>query len=398
MMKRESSDRRSTRIYNTTAITHKPNNPSTVSKNRWYSKRSRKRLVYKNGDCNISHVNCKRRLQRYHADILTTLIDIRWRWNLLIFVLTFTLSWLIFALIWWLICFTHGDFQNRNDPDWKPCVVGVYDFTTALLFSIETQHTIGYGSKQTSDNCPTAIMPSLSSLFGVILQVLMTRIVFAKLSRPKMRAETLMFTKNAVICKRDNVYCLLFRVGDMQKSHLVEAHVRVILIRKRQTMEGEDMPLHQQEMKMSDIENEYKLFLVWPVILEHKIDKESPLWNVSAENLQRQQFEIIVIIEGVVESTGMTVQARTSYLSRQILWGNRFEHLVTFQLEDGRYQIDYSRFNSTIPTDTPQCSAHEYDLLVNSSSSSINTRFNMDVDENRSYDDDDDMSLITSSM
>ena len=54
----------------------------------------------------------------------------------------------------------------------------------------------------------------VQSCFGVIIQALMTGLVFAKLSRPKKRAETLMFTKNAVVCKRDNIICLLFRVGE----------------------------------------------------------------------------------------------------------------------------------------------------------------------------------------
>lgn len=71
------------------------------------------------------------------------------------------------------------------------------------------------------------------------LQALMTGLVFAKLSRPKKRAETLMFSKNAVICKRDGVMTLLFRVGDMRKSHIIEAHIRGILIKKRITREGE---------------------------------------------------------------------------------------------------------------------------------------------------------------
>jgi len=53
----------------------------------------------------------------------------------------------------------------------------------------------------------------------------MTGLVFAKLSRPKKRAETLLFSKNAVVCKRDDELCLLFRVGDMRKSHIVEVHL-----------------------------------------------------------------------------------------------------------------------------------------------------------------------------
>jgi potassium inwardly-rectifying channel subfamily J len=55
----------------------------------------------------------------------------------------------------------------------------------------------------------------------------------------------------------------------------------------------------------------------------------------------------------------MTTQARSSYLVNEILWGHRFEKLITFQKEDGTYKIDYSRFDMTVPIDTPTCSAKE---------------------------------------
>ncbi|KAK2145982.1 hypothetical protein LSH36_642g03013 [Paralvinella palmiformis] len=335
----------------------------------WYSKRIRRRLVYKNGECNISHVNIKKRRQRYLADIFTTLVDIKWRWNLLIFILAFTLSWLLFALCWWLICFANGDFENYGRADHQPCVAEVHDFTTALLFSIETQHTIGYGFRHTTPKCPEAILVMMfQSCFGVIIQALMTGLVFAKLSRPKKRAETLMFSKNAVVCRRDGRLCLLFRVGDMRKSHIVEAHVRAIMIKKRVTSEGEVMPLYQYEVSVGDEEGESRLFLVWPVILEHPIDESSPFWDVSPDDLQREQFELIIILEGIVESTGMTTQARTSYLPGEILWGHRFERLVTYQKDNGEYEIDYSRFHSTIPVDIPQCSAKDLAELSQSGS------------------------------
>jgi len=92
-------------------------------------RRPHERLVFKNGECNVTRENIKKRRQRYMADIFTTLVDIKWRWNLLNFVLAFMLSWLIFALAWWLICFSHGDFEHYVPPDavgashdWKPCV------------------------------------------------------------------------------------------------------------------------------------------------------------------------------------------------------------------------------------------------------------------------------------
>ena len=132
---------------------------------------NQERLVFKNGECNVNRANIKKRRQRYMADIFTTLVDIKWRWNLLNFVLAFMLSWLIFALLWWLIAFSHGDFGDKV-PKQKPCVEEVQDFSTALLFSIETQQTIGYGSRHTNPHCAEAILVMMfQSCFGVIIQV-----------------------------------------------------------------------------------------------------------------------------------------------------------------------------------------------------------------------------------
>lgn len=73
----------------------------------------------------------------------------------------------------------------------------------------------------------------LQSIAGVMIQAFMVGIVFAKLSRPKKRTQTLLFSRNAVICQRNGQLCLMFRVGDMRKSHIIEAHVRAQLIKKK---------------------------------------------------------------------------------------------------------------------------------------------------------------------
>jgi hypothetical protein len=104
------------------------------------------------------------------------------------------------------------------------------------------------------------------------------------------------------------------------------------------------------------------LFLVWPMILEHRIDEQSPFWGLAADDLLKQDFELIVMLEGIVESTGMTTQARTSYVPSEILWGHRFRRLVAFQKDDGAYTVDFSLFNVTYPVPTPTCSARELSL------------------------------------
>ncbi len=70
------------------------------------------------------------------------------------------------------------------------------------------------------------------------------------------------------------------------------------------------------------------------------------------------------VISGVIESTGMTTQARSSYLPHEILWGHRFATLVSFKKETGEHEVDYSQFNSTYEVDTPLCSAQSLDQLL----------------------------------
>ena len=108
----------------------------------------------------------------------------------------------------------------------------------------------------------------------------------------------------------------------------------------------------------SDVKSNF-FCLLWPEIVVHKINKKSPFYEMSADDLPRSSFEIVVIMEGTIESTDQRVQARTSYMPNEILWGHRFEPVVAYNKESGRYDVDYSRFHSTRPVDTPRTSARE---------------------------------------
>ncbi|XP_073974304.1 G protein-activated inward rectifier potassium channel 3-like isoform X2 [Rhodnius prolixus] len=340
---------------------------SRYRQTRFSSRRIRRRVVFKHGDCNVVQGNVAKRRRKYLQDIFTTLVDAQWRWTLLVFALNFLLSWLGFAALWWIVLYTHGDLDPNlsNNETWTPCVRDVKTFSSCFLFSVETQHTIGYGAKHTTDECPEAIfVMCLQSLVGVMIQAFMVGIVFAKLSRPKKRTQTLLFSRNAVICQRDGQLCLMFRVGDMRKSHIIEAHVRAQLISKRVTKEGEVLPFYQHELKVGGDGEEDKIFFIWPTTIVHKINPESPLYTLSAADMLRHRFEIVVILEGVIESTGMTTQARSSYLPNEILWGHRFEPLVSFKKETGEHEVDYGLFNNTYEVDTPICSAQSLDQLM----------------------------------
>lgn len=63
-----------------------------------------------------------------------------------------------------------------------------------------------------------------------------------------------------------------------------------------------------------------RILLFWPTIIVHKVTPESPLYNLTPADLHpnNNSFEIIVVLEGIVESTGLTTQARSSYLPSEV--------------------------------------------------------------------------------
>ena len=333
-------------------------------------KQKLKRLVDKDGFCNVLHTHVGTTVIDYMNDMLTTVIDLRWRWVLAFFALSYVLGWLLFSVFWYGLAWWHDDldYQSKNitDPNWEPCVYNVDNWIGSFLFSIETQTTIGYGFRSVTEKCWFGtFLVIVQSVFSCLVDAILIGCVFAKIARPKKRAATLKFSKNAVIAERDGKMCLMFRIGDIRQSHLFAAQIRAQIIQAKVTKEGECIPLYAHPIDLGTEMNDDKLLLIWPIIIVHVIDEKSPLYDMSSYELSNSLFELIVILEGVVEQTGLLCQARTSYIPSEILWGHRFSsHLISPHEDNEHLKIDYREFNTTYAVlDTPTCSARELDQL-----------------------------------
>ncbi|KAM8788561.1 G protein-activated inward rectifier potassium channel 1 isoform 1-T1 [Rhynchonycteris naso] len=340
-----------------------PQGPGQGPQQQLVPKKKRQRFVDKNGRCNVQHGNLGSETSRYLSDLFTTLVDLKWRWNLFIFILTYTVAWLFMASMWWVIAYTRGDLNKAHVGNYTPCVANVYNFPSAFLFFIETEATIGYGYRYITDKCPEGIILFLfQSILGSIVDAFLIGCMFIKMSQPKKRAETLMFSEHAVISMRDGKLTLMFRVGNLRNSHMVSAQIRCKLLKSRQTPEGEFLPLDQLELDVGFSTGADQLFLVSPLTICHVIDAKSPFYDLSQRSMQSEQFEIVVILEGIVETTGMTCQARTSYTEDEVLWGHRFFPVIS--LEEGFFKVDYSQFHATFEVPTPPYSVKEQEEML----------------------------------
>lgn len=101
-------------------------------------------------------------------------------------------------------------------------------FTSAFLFSIEVQVTIGFGGRMITEQCPAAItVLILQNIVGLIINAVMLGCIFMKTAQSHRRAETLIFSRHAVIAVRNNRLCFMIRVGDLRKSMIIGAVVRL---------------------------------------------------------------------------------------------------------------------------------------------------------------------------
>ena len=54
--------------------------------------------------------------------------------------------------------------------------------------------------------------------------------------------------------------------------------------------------------------------------------------------MKREAFELHVSLEGTIETTSMNFQARSSFLPDEIIWGHRFEPIISFDMDKNKYQ------------------------------------------------------------
>ncbi|RZC33394.1 ATP-sensitive inward rectifier potassium channel 11, partial [Asbolus verrucosus] len=349
-------------------------------------RKPRRRIILKNGNCNIHRPESKR--QRFAFLQFAKLVNSSWIFTIFVFLATLLLSWFLFAVIWWLICYSHGDFEPEHLPpfqkenNYTPCVYYIHGFASCFLFSIETQHTVGYGIKATTDECPEAIfVNAVQCIIGFIMQGIMAVIIFSKMTLPRLRSQTLLFSKNAVICPRNNQLCFMFRMGDMRKNHIIDANVRAYYVRSERTIEGEILDHHQIELPLMVDGCKTGLFFNWPLVVFHRIDKNSPLYYLVPSDLNQDRFEIVVLLEGTTQSTGQMTQARTSYVPSEIKWGKKFEVLLNFNYDRREYEADFSKFDELLPISTPLCCAayiEEYNQMQVKSSSSSRSSIQVD--------------------
>ncbi|XP_031716369.1 ATP-sensitive inward rectifier potassium channel 1 [Anarrhichthys ocellatus] len=320
-------------------------------------KRCRARLVTKDGRCNIEYGNVKYSNQLYFlADFWTTFVEIRWRFVLFLFSASFTLSWFFFGLLWYWIARSNGDLTWQNPTsDHIPCVDNVGGLTTAFLYSLETQTTIGYGGRALTPHCPGAVaLIIIQSLLGAIINCFMCGVILSKISLPKKRAKTISFSNMAVISSKNGTLSLSIRVANLRKTLMIGSQIYGKLLRTTHRPDGETIIMDQVNIDFIVDAGKDNLFFVCPLTLYHTIDKRSPFFEMAVDTLHKQEFELVVFLDCTAESTSSACQVRTSFIPQEIMWGYNFLPIIS-RSKEGKYRVDFSNFSKVMPVATAHC-------------------------------------------
>lgn len=214
------------------------------------------------------------------------------------------------------------------------------DFGDAFFFSVETLATIGYGQMVPATRYANLLMTAEVVLGGLML-ALMTGLAFARFSRPSARV---LFSRVAVVGPINGQPTLSLRIANERRNLVLQAEVRLSLVRDEQTAEGQFLRRFY-DLKLART-NTPVFSMTFLVI--HPLDQDSPLRDATPETLAAQKAEIVLIMTGLDGTLSQTIHARASYMAEQILFGRRFADVIG-ALPDGRRAVDYARFHDTVP-------------------------------------------------
>jgi inward rectifier potassium channel len=218
-------------------------------------------------------------------------------------------------------------------------------FLKAFFFSIHTSATIGYGTI-VPVGVPTNILVAFESVVSLLGLAVVTGLVFARFSRP---IADILFSQNAVMSWIGNLRAFEFRIINSRNNQIIDLHCRLLVSRFETNASGAAVRRYYP----LNLERESVVFfpLSWTIV--HIIDKESPLYGVTRDELCASGAEFLIMLTGMDETFSQVVNARSSYRAEEIIWDAKFTDIFVYDPAGRMAGIDMKRFHDTARISTP---------------------------------------------
>ena len=244
----------------------------------------------------------------------------------------FTVLNIGFALSYLLLGYSASLLGAPPAPTWGE------KFLHAFFFSVQTFTSVGYGVISPK-GIAAGLLSSFEALMGVLTFALITGLLYARFSRPTAR---ILFSETAIITPPDaktGLRRFMLRVANERTNTVIDMTARVML----STMN----PDFTRRYYALLLERDQVTFFPLNWTLVHDITPESPLYEVTLEELTEQNAEILVLLRGFDDTYAQDINARCSYRYDEVRWNHRFVRPYRTVEKSGETLLDLSLISAT---------------------------------------------------
>ena len=213
------------------------------------------------------------------------------------------------------LCYLAVGIQNLSHAP-EPSAAWVDKFAHGFYFSVQTITTLGYGTISPETHI-THIISSFEAMLGLMAFALGTGVLYGRFARPSAKIR---FSQNALISPYEEETGLMVRIVNRRSNQLIELSAQIFFVIYEQIGEN----THQRFYQLPLERNQIALFpLNWTLV--HPINKDSPMFGKTREDLIKSNAEFLIIIKGYDDTFAQTVHSRYSYKCDDLIWGAKFE-------------------------------------------------------------------------
>jgi inward rectifier potassium channel len=180
---------------------------------------------------------------------------------------------------------------------------------------------------------PAKIIVSLEAMTGLLGFAIAAGVIFARFSNP---STNIRWSRQAVIAPYKDITGFMTRLVNNRSNELIDVKAVVTL-----AMETQDGKRRLEQLSL-ERENILVFPLSWTIV--HPITKESPLYGLTIEDLERRKAEFLIAISAVDQELSRTVYVRHSYIPKEIMSGVKFANILE-NAKDGTIFMDPARID-----------------------------------------------------